>query len=383
MTENVLTTIAISCNGVETSLISCISGGDGGIWTILLIVLNVLTYGIATAGVLGLVLSGIQYMRSAGDPGTMTKAKRRIGQVVIGLFCYGLMWVLLQWMIPGGLISRGQIHSVSISFEQTGQVGQNVMPNIEIDGGDTTYTLISDNTEVAAIVSHQVYCRAQGTAEIKVIAADGQNASATVNCADATLSVETIVEEYGIRSPNRMQENTPSENVTNATEGLALTKEQVERLFDSMATPSISEVIQLGKEVYGLSETQVYEVMAWNSTEGYYHDGVSQDGSNDRYLAYLCSAVAANDMTDDSRPLAVYGDSIVNAMSSGNWGSGYGSRDYLMGRGMNPDPGNLKATWLSFKYPEKRPLNCNGMEIPSNPLYVSNVFDWNLRIYVW
>ncbi|MBQ3430588.1 hypothetical protein IJG20_00585 [Candidatus Saccharibacteria bacterium] len=97
-----------SCAGVDTNLISCDEddGKGSGIFHILTIVLNVLTFGVGAAGVLGLVISGIQYMTAAGNQAQMTKAKNRIVQVVIGLVFYGLFWALLEWLIPGGILNR-------------------------------------------------------------------------------------------------------------------------------------------------------------------------------------------------------------------------------------------------------------------------------------
>ena len=94
-----MTIMGVTCpNGIETAILGCTD-----IWGILALVIQILTYGIAAAGILGLVISGIQYMTASGDAAKMTKAKNRIVQVVIGLVAYGLMWALLNWLIPGGL----------------------------------------------------------------------------------------------------------------------------------------------------------------------------------------------------------------------------------------------------------------------------------------
>lgn len=86
------------CEGYSTALLPCTD-----IYGILAIVLNVLTAAVGVAAVIGIVIAGIQYMSSSGDPATMTKAKNRIVQVVIGLVAWGLMWAFLNWLIPGGL----------------------------------------------------------------------------------------------------------------------------------------------------------------------------------------------------------------------------------------------------------------------------------------
>ncbi|MBQ6130628.1 hypothetical protein IJI72_03020 [Candidatus Saccharibacteria bacterium] len=96
-------------NQVETSILGGDSGcydvqGDGkDIFEMLGIVLDVLTYGVGAAGVIGIVIAAIQYATAAGNESQMTKAKTRIIEVVIGLIAYGLMYTFLQWLVPGGM----------------------------------------------------------------------------------------------------------------------------------------------------------------------------------------------------------------------------------------------------------------------------------------
>lgn len=96
-----------SCGGVNTSIINCNEGDDnkgGGIFGILLIVLNVLTFGIGIAGTLGIVIAGVMYLTARDNEAQMVKAKNMLLNVVIGLVAYALLWAFLQWLIPGGII---------------------------------------------------------------------------------------------------------------------------------------------------------------------------------------------------------------------------------------------------------------------------------------
>ncbi len=77
------------------------SEGEEAIKCLLNLVVNVLTYGIGVLGVVGIVLSGIQYITSQGDPAKMAKAKNRIIQVVIGLVIYAVMYTALVFLVPG------------------------------------------------------------------------------------------------------------------------------------------------------------------------------------------------------------------------------------------------------------------------------------------
>ncbi|MBR2587287.1 hypothetical protein IKE71_02855 [Candidatus Saccharibacteria bacterium] len=101
--KEVFASFAAKCGGVETALIDC--GDDvNGIWGILAMVLNVMIALVGVLGIAGIIIAGIQYITAAGDPAAMTKAKRRIIEVIIGLVSFGLMWTFLQWLIPGGIL---------------------------------------------------------------------------------------------------------------------------------------------------------------------------------------------------------------------------------------------------------------------------------------
>ena len=97
-------------NGVMTNLFGGCVGGDSdgnGVFTVLNVILNVLTWGIGIAGTLGIVITGIQYMTAKDDVAQMAKAKNRLIQIVIGLAIYAVMWAFLQWLLPGGVFGNG------------------------------------------------------------------------------------------------------------------------------------------------------------------------------------------------------------------------------------------------------------------------------------
>lgn len=99
---------ATECGGVETSVIDCNDSGEdgGGIFAILLIVLNVLTFGVGIAGTLGIVIAGIMHLTARDDQGQLVKAKNMLINIVIGLVAYAVMWAFLQWLLPGGIIGN-------------------------------------------------------------------------------------------------------------------------------------------------------------------------------------------------------------------------------------------------------------------------------------
>jgi len=100
-----------SCGGAQTAILSCPQTSQGpdaknnGVWGVLLIVLNILTAGVGIAAVGGIVYGSILYT-SAGDSSEQTKkAIEIIRNVVIGLVAYGLMYLLLNYIIPGGIFA--------------------------------------------------------------------------------------------------------------------------------------------------------------------------------------------------------------------------------------------------------------------------------------
>ena len=64
---------------------------------------KVLTALVGISAVISIIVAGIQYSSSADDPGTVTKAKQRVFNVVIGLLAYIFLIALLNYLIPGGI----------------------------------------------------------------------------------------------------------------------------------------------------------------------------------------------------------------------------------------------------------------------------------------
>lgn len=103
--------MAASCGGAETSIISCsqtstgTSAKDNGIWGVLLIVLNILTGAVGIAAVGGIVYGAILYTSAADNTQQVKQAMEIIRNVVIGLVAYGLMFIGLNFLIPGGIFA--------------------------------------------------------------------------------------------------------------------------------------------------------------------------------------------------------------------------------------------------------------------------------------
>ena len=87
--------------------IDCDGEGGEGIIQLLGLALGILTAGVGILATIGLVVSGIQYVSARDDAGKVAKVKSRIFNIMIGLLAYGVMWVVLQWLIPGGILNGG------------------------------------------------------------------------------------------------------------------------------------------------------------------------------------------------------------------------------------------------------------------------------------
>ena len=79
---------------------------DGGaIYKILAECIEIITYAIGIAAVIGVIICGIKYITSAGNVARQTKARQRLYQIVVGILCYGIFFAFLEFLIPGGIIN--------------------------------------------------------------------------------------------------------------------------------------------------------------------------------------------------------------------------------------------------------------------------------------
>ena len=99
--------------GVETAILDCGSGvtnsGDDisnyGVWSIVLIAINILTALVGVAVLGGIIYGAVLYTTAQGDQGKVKKAIEVITNVVIGFLAYALMFAGLNFLIPGGVFN--------------------------------------------------------------------------------------------------------------------------------------------------------------------------------------------------------------------------------------------------------------------------------------
>jgi len=127
---------AATCGGITTSILSCdVQNGSGvcpdgsiktkaeidsnvkctdgshprvaiedtGIWGILLLTINILSVGVGVTALGGVVYGSILYTTAGGSPDQVKKARTIIGNVIVGILAYALMFSFLNYIIPGGL----------------------------------------------------------------------------------------------------------------------------------------------------------------------------------------------------------------------------------------------------------------------------------------
>jgi hypothetical protein len=59
---------------------------------------------VGVLAVISVVVAGIQYSSSADDPATVTKAKQRIFNTVVGLIAYIFLFAFINYLVPGGIL---------------------------------------------------------------------------------------------------------------------------------------------------------------------------------------------------------------------------------------------------------------------------------------
>lgn len=64
---------------------------------------NVALYGVLAVVTGAIIYSGIQFMVSQGNSQKTAEARNRIISSLVALALYALMFVILQWLIPGGV----------------------------------------------------------------------------------------------------------------------------------------------------------------------------------------------------------------------------------------------------------------------------------------
>ncbi len=77
-------------------------GSACGVFSIVNIIVDILSIGIGVLALIGITIVGVKYLTAGGNEEQTRKAKHRMFQIVIGLVVYALLYVGVQWLLPGG-----------------------------------------------------------------------------------------------------------------------------------------------------------------------------------------------------------------------------------------------------------------------------------------
>lgn len=98
----------------DTSVISCDSRLDSsgnikegiegtGIWSLLILALNILTGGVGIAALAGIIYGAAIYVSAGGRSDQIQRASAIFSGVIYGVVAFAALWSLLNFLIPGGV----------------------------------------------------------------------------------------------------------------------------------------------------------------------------------------------------------------------------------------------------------------------------------------
>lgn len=100
------------CGGEPTAIINCSQADKEadeiektGLWGLLILTVNILIAGVGVLALAGLVYGAILYTSAGGSTEQIKKARTIFTNVVIGVIAFGAMYILLNFLIPGGLFT--------------------------------------------------------------------------------------------------------------------------------------------------------------------------------------------------------------------------------------------------------------------------------------
>lgn len=91
-------------NAIKTKFNFGCSGKGNPIFDVLFAIIRFLTFGVGIVVVIAIILSGIKYTMSEGNPETTMAAKNQIQNAIIALMIYLFAFALLNFLVPGGLL---------------------------------------------------------------------------------------------------------------------------------------------------------------------------------------------------------------------------------------------------------------------------------------
>ncbi len=99
--------VTTTTNCIQTTLFGevCDNCEGGAIFKIVLMAVNLLTAGIGVLATIGIIVVGIQYLTARDNAEQVARAKKRFLEIIIGIVCYGLIYLILGLLIPGNILN--------------------------------------------------------------------------------------------------------------------------------------------------------------------------------------------------------------------------------------------------------------------------------------
>lgn len=83
----------------------CDNCEGGPIFKLVLLGMKILTIGFGTLATIGIIVVGIQYLTARDNEGQLAKAKKRLIDIIIGIAVYGSIYLILELLLPGNIMT--------------------------------------------------------------------------------------------------------------------------------------------------------------------------------------------------------------------------------------------------------------------------------------
>ena len=350
-------------------MINCDVGGDGGIFYIIRIVMETLLAGVGILSTISFVWAGFTYLTAGSDDSKVSDTKTRILNTTGGVILAGLMFVVVELLLPGGYMRDVNVEKVTLSFEGSVEVGQSAMTHVTIepvDANDLTYSLTSDDKSIVQVTNSNIKCIKEGKALIKVTSANGKFDTEELTCKPKT-------EFERIETPER------SGQVYGTGSGTAYDPEKMKELIEIYNnTPDISweKLKKYAYDKYGITEDNFIGVVAWARIENYEQN---DEGDGVRtYMAYLCNSVGINNAIAYEKNNDH--DGWIREMEG--WGNDYVDSHYYGSSGYYKSNLRMVKVALDNLYPDI--VSCSGEPVPSGKkLVFKGTNQRNQTILIW
>jgi len=97
---------ALDCAVLPSGICSTANTGGttGGVFELLKWILRIMIGVVGIAAVGGMIWAGMLYLTAGDNAAQVKQSKTIIVDVVIGIVAFGLMFLIMNWLVPGGVL---------------------------------------------------------------------------------------------------------------------------------------------------------------------------------------------------------------------------------------------------------------------------------------